>query len=267
MEINKTEQAFGRLYEIIGRLRAPDGCPWDRKQTPSTMRQNLVEETFEAVDAITKEDTFHVKEELGDVILNAAMIAYIYEQSGDFSLANVLNDVSEKIVRRHPHVFKESSGSAYALEGGVKTAEDVLAQWSVIKQKAEGRTTESVLDSVETGLPPLMKAYKLQKKASKVGFDWENIDGVYAKIDEEIAEVKNAQNDDETEAEIGDLLFAVINLARHLNVDPTIALSRTNEKFKTRFNYMENKMNEAGLNLESANNEKMNEFWDEAKTN
>ena len=122
MEMNKTEIAFGRLYEIIGKLRAPDGCPWDREQTPETMRSDLVEECFEAVDAINQNDAMHVKEELGDVILNASMISYMYEQAGGFSLASVLNDVSDKIVRRHPHVFPESCGKEYALEGGAKTS-------------------------------------------------------------------------------------------------------------------------------------------------
>jgi tetrapyrrole methylase family protein/MazG family protein len=267
MEMNKTEIAFGRLYEIIGRLRAPDGCPWDREQTPETMRSDLVEECFEAVDAINQKDAMHVKEELGDVILNASMISYMYEQAGGFSLASVLNDVSDKIVRRHPHVFPESCGKEYALEGGAKTSEEVLTQWEKIKTQAEGRSGSSILDSVSKGMPQLMQAYKIQKKAAKVGFDWENIEEVFAKVNEEIDEVKSAENQEHLEEEIGDLLFAVVNLARKNKVDPTMAMERANEKFRKRFAYIEKKMSEVGLALEKENFQKMDDFWNESKRN
>lgn len=275
--MNKTEQAFGRLYEIIGKLRAPDGCPWDRKQTPETMRENLVEEAFEAVDAINAGDASHVKEELGDVILNAGMIAYMYEQKGEFSLANVLNDISDKVVRRHPHVWPESEGQKAALKGGAKTADDVLVQWDAIKNGVEGRAgTESVLDEVSAGLPPLMRACKLQKKAAKKGFDWTDTTPVKNKVLEEFEEVQGAAAKDaaaglekasaETESEIGDLLFAVVNLARHLKVDPTLAMERANEKFYRRFSYVEKKMAEAGLEMSHDTMKEMDSFWDEAKS-
>lgn len=275
--MNKTEQAFGRLYEIIGKLRAPDGCPWDRKQTPETMRENLVEEAFEVVDAINAGDASHVKEELGDVILNAGMIAYMYEQKGEFSLANVLNDISDKVVRRHPHVWPESEGQKAALKGGAKTADDVLVQWDAIKNGVEGRAgTESVLDEVSAGLPPLMRACKLQKKAAKKGFDWTDIASVKGKVLEELDEVQGAAAKDaaaglekasaETEEELGDLLFSVVNLARHLKVDPTLAMERANEKFYRRFSYVEKKMAEAGLEMNPATMKEMDSFWDEAKS-
>ena len=267
MEMNKTEIAFGRLYEIIGKLRAPDGCPWDREQTPETMRSDLVEECFEAVDAINQNDAMHVKEELGDVILNASMISYMYEQAGGFSLASVLNDVSDKIVRRHPHVFPESCGKEYALEGGAKTSEEVLTQWEKIKSQAEGRSGNSILDSVSKGMPQLMQAYKIQKKAAKFGFDWDNVEDVYAKVSEEIEEVKQSQNQEQLEEEIGDLLFAVVNLARKNKVDPTMAMERANEKFRKRFAYIERKMSEVGLALEKENFQKMDDFWNESKRN
>ncbi len=275
--MNKTEQAFGRLYEIIGKLRAPDGCPWDRKQTPETMRENLVEEAFEAVDAINAGDASHVKEELGDVILNAGMIAYMYEQKGEFSFANVLNDISDKVVRRHPHVWPESEGQKAALKGGAKTADDVLVQWDAIKNGVEGRAgTESILDEVSAGLPPLMRACKLQKKAAKKGFDWTDTTPVKNKVLEELEEVQGAAAKDaalglekasaETESEIGDLLFAVVNLARHLKVDPTLAMERANEKFYRRFSYVEKKMTEAGLEMSHDTMKEMDSFWDEAKS-
>ena len=267
MEMNKTEIAFGRLYEIIGRLRAPDGCPWDREQTPETMRSDLVEECFEAVDAINQKDTLHVKEELGDVMLNASMIAYMYEQAGGFSLASVLNEVCDKIVRRHPHVFKESSGKEYALEGGAKTSEEVLTQWEKIKTQAEGRNGNSILDSVSKGMPQLMQGYKIQKKAAKVGFDWDNVEDVYAKVSEEIEEVKQAQNQEQLEEEIGDLLFSVVNLSRKYKVDPTLAMERANEKFRKRFVFVEQKMSEEGLALDKENFQKMDDFWNDSKRN
>jgi len=267
MEMNKTEIAFGRLYEIIGRLRAPDGCPWDREQTPETMRSDLVEECFEAVDAINQKDAMHVKEELGDVILNASMISYMYEQAGGFSLASVLNDVSDKIVRRHPHVFPESCGKEYALEGGAKTSEEVLTQWEKIKTQAEGRSGNSILDSVSKGMPQLMQAYKIQKKAAKVGFDWDNVEDVFGKVSEEIDEVKSAETQENLEEEIGDLLFSVVNLARKFKVDPTLAMERANEKFRKRFAFVEQKMSEEGLALDKENFQKMDDFWNESKRN
>lgn len=269
MAINKTEEAFGRLYEIIGKLRSPDGCPWDREQTPTSMRGDLIEETFEAVDAITENDTNHVKEELGDVMLNASMISYMYEQAGSFSLASVLNEVSDKIVRRHPHVFPDSSGKENALEGGAKTSEEVLSQWDAIKRGVEGRSgLESVLDEVSNGLPPLMRAYKIQKKAAKKGFDWDNVDSVWEKVTEELSELHEAvETETNIEEEVGDLLFSVVNLARHLKVDPTVALASTNAKFRKRFGYVEQKMSEAGLPMEKGQLELMDSFWNESKKN
>lgn len=286
MEMNKTEAAFGRLYEIIARLRAPDGCPWDRAQTPDTMRTDLVEEAFEAVDAITQHDAPHVCEELGDVMLNAAMIAYMYEQAGDFTLAGVLNLVSDKIVRRHPHVFKESEGASEALEGGAKTAEQVLTQWDAIKRNVEGRgDVESVLDEVAEGLPPLMRAYKMQKKAAKKGFDWDEAAPAAAKVREELAELeaaaavtgakdKAAETEgisdevrDHIEDEAGDLLFAAVNYIRHLGIDPSIAMARANAKFRRRFGFVEKEMSLAGLPMDQEHLSEMDAFWNKAKEN
>ena len=289
-EFNTAEKAFNRLYNVVKILRCPEGCPWDKEQTPLSMRRDLIEETFEAVDAITQEDSFHAKEELGDVMLNATMISYMYEQKGDFSVAEVLNELAEKLIRRHPHVFPESEGSVCA-NTPVKNGEQVLNQWDRIKENLEGRKTECILDEVPQGFPPLLKAYKMQKKAAKKGFDWDNVEDVKAKITEELAEVEEARlkvnellkNQDvhvfemksskeadeaqkELESEIGDLLFAVVNYARHLGVDPETALNATNTKFHKRFSYVQKKMEENEIPMIQENLSKMDEFWNEAKT-
>ena len=289
-EFNTAEKAFNRLYNVVKILRCPEGCPWDKEQTPLSMRRDLIEETFEAIDAITQEDSFHAKEELGDVMLNATMISYMYEQKGDFSVAEVLNELAEKLIRRHPHVFPESEGSVCA-NTPVTNGEQVLNQWDRIKENLEGRKTECILDEVPQGFPPLLKAYKMQKKAAKKGFDWDNVEDVKAKITEELAEVEEARlkvnellkNQDvhvfemksskeadeaqkELEGEIGDLLFAVVNYARHLGVDPETALNATNTKFHKRFSYVQKKMEENEIPMIQENLSKMDEFWNEAKT-
>ena len=289
-EFNTAEKAFNRLYNVVKILRCPEGCPWDKEQTPLSMRRDLIEETFEAIDAITQEDSFHAKEELGDVMLNATMISYMYEQKGDFSVAEVLNELAEKLIRRHPHVFPESEGSVCA-NTPVKNGEQVLNQWDRIKENVEGRKTECILDEVPQGFPPLLKAYKMQKKAAKKGFDWDNVEDVKAKITEELEEVEEARlkvnellkNQDvhvfemksskeadeaqkELEGEIGDLLFAVVNYARHLGVDPETALNATNTKFHKRFSYVQKKMEENEIPMIQENLSKMDEFWNEAKT-
>ena len=289
-EFNTAEKAFNRLYNVVKILRCPEGCPWDKEQTPLSMRRDLIEETFEAIDAITQEDSFHAKEELGDVMLNATMISYMYEQKGDFSVAEVLNELAEKLIRRHPHVFPESEGSVCA-NTPVKNGEQVLNQWDRIKENLEGRKTECILDEVPQGFPPLLKAYKMQKKAAKKGFDWDNVEDVKAKITEELEEVEEARlkvnellkNQDahvfemksskeadeaqkKLEGEIGDLLFAVVNYARHLGVDPETALNATNTKFHKRFSYVQKKMEENEIPMIQENLSKMDEFWNEAKT-
>ena len=260
--------AFERLYKIVQKLRSPEGCPWDRKQTPLTMRQPLIEETFEAVDAISAGDANHTKEELGDVFLNASMIASIHEENDDFTIVQVMNDVCDKIIRRHPHVWKNSEGSSSLVEGSENNADKVLEQWEQIKQKVEGRKKKSSLDEVSYGLPPLLRAYKIQKKAAKKGYDWKDAEGPWSKIQEEIAELKEAsltKTKDEIEKELGDVLFSVVNLARHLDVDPNLALASTNQKFMKRFAYVEEKMELSGEQMNPENLEIMDKFWDESK--
>ena len=232
------------------------------------MRAPLIEETFEAVDAISNEDANHTKEELGDVFLNASMISSMYQENDDFTIVQVLNEVCDKIIRRHPHVWKESEGSSSVVEGSQNNAEKVLEQWEAIKQKVEGRKKKSVLEEISYGLPPLLRAYKIQKKAAKKGFDWKDAEGPWDKIHEEIAELKEASStktQEEIQEELGDVLFSVVNLARHLKVDPVLALASTNEKFKRRFSYVEEKMESSGIEMNQENLEIMDKFWDEGK--
>ncbi|QNL96468.1 YabN family protein [Treponema sp. Marseille-Q4132] len=295
----KAAAAYKRLYETIRTLRAPGGCPWDREQTPLTMRRDLIEETFEAVDAVSAGDAAHAKEELGDVILNASMIAYMYEQQNDFSVAEALDELTDKLIRRHPHVFPQSEGMSEVTEK-VTTGEQVLNQWDRIKENVEGRKQlKTILDEVPEGFPPLLRAYKMQKKAAKKGFDWQSIESVKAKVYEELEEVreafqalqdakstgdtsgsKTAADKDSTprarmspaeraalhlEEEFGDLLFAVVNYMRHLGVDPETAMDRANRKFYRRFAYVEERMTKAGIPMDGDHLQDEDAFWNDAK--
>ena len=256
--------AFGRLYSIVARLRAPDGCPWDREQTPATLRGSVLEEAYELVEAIDEGDAPHVREEAGDLYLLSTMIAYMHEESGAFSVADSLDAISAKLVRRHPHVFADSDAS---------TPEAVLRQWNDIKERVEGRRRkDSILDEVSRAMPPLERAYKLQKKAAKAGFDWAAAADVWAKAREELGEAEReceasaAQGDRAAlEDELGDLIFSAVNLSRFLGVDPSLALHGAIEKFSRRFRHVERRMAEAGLPLAAEHMGRMDAFWDEAK--
>ena len=259
---NRPGGAFNSLYDIIVRLRGPGGCPWDREQNPASLRGGLIEETYECIEAIDEKNPDHIKEELGDLFLLVLFLAYIHEEEGVFSAADALNTASEKLVRRHPHVFGEAKFNNSA---------EVINNWNKIKIEQEGRKPkDSILDDVSSGLPPLDRALKLQKKAAKAGFDWPDIEGVAEKIMEELSEVMtvaNADNEDDIkiEEELGDLLFSVINLCRYLKVDPSLALRRTNSKFVERFKYMEKKMKETACGMKPENLDMMDRYWNEAK--
>lgn len=265
----KYGEAFDRLYQTIKTLRDPGGCPWDIEQTPQSLRETLIEEAYETVEAINDGDAGHVCEEIGDVFLNAVMLSYIYEQKGDFSVADSLLGVSDKLIRRHPHVFGETEGFAGPeSKNRTDTAEKVLAQWDVIKRGVEGRKADSILDEVSKGMPSLERAQKLQKKAAKTGFDWQQLDQVWAKVDEELDELREAivEGDrEEIEGELGDLLFAIVNIARHLKIDSGLALTRTNAKFTSRFKYVEKAMKDASLSMDKSHFREMDAFWDKAK--
>ena len=248
------DNAFKALYDIVTRLRGPGGCPWDREQTPASLRGDLIEETYECIEAINEQDPAHIQEELGDLFLLATMLSYMHEEKAVFSVADALQTVSEKLVRRHPHVFGETK---------VKDSAEVMDNWRKIKVEQEGRKPkDSALDEVSSGLPPLDRAWKLQKKAAKAGFDWPNVEGVIAKVREELDEVIAA---DDVEEELGDLLFSVVNLCRYLKVEPSVALHRTNGKFIHRFKHMEKKMRETGQEMKQENLDIMDQYWNEAK--
>ncbi|GHV74431.1 nucleoside triphosphate pyrophosphohydrolase [Spirochaetia bacterium] len=255
-----TEKAFKALYDTVARLRAPDGCPWDREQSPVTLRGDLIEETYECIEAIDEKDPAHIKEELGDLFLLVTMLSYMHEQEGLFSVADSLTCITEKLIRRHPHVFGEVK---------VKDSAEVLDNWAKIKVEQEGRKPkDSLMDQVSRSLPPLDRAYKLQKKAAKAGFDWPGIPGVMGKLEEELGEVTAAiaEGDQESlEGELGDLLFSAVNLCRFLNVEPSVALQRTNAKFVSRFKHVEKRMKETNQTMKPGNLAAMDMFWEEAK--
>jgi tetrapyrrole methylase family protein/MazG family protein len=270
-------EAFEKLYEIIVRLRGPGGCPWDIEQTPLTLRSDLIEETYECVEAIDEQNPPHIKEELGDLFLLVTMLSYMNEQEGHFTVAEVLQELSEKLIRRHPHVFENAKGADPSL-----TSEEVLVNWAKIKVEQEGRKPkDSLLDEVSRGLPPLDRAWKLQKKAAKAGFDWPDVSGVIAKIKEELQETEAAMinapassaasaavasaSNTALEGELGDLLFSVVNLCRFLSIEPSVALQRTNIKFTERFKHVERRMKETGREMNAKNLDIMNRYWDEAK--
>ena len=258
-----TVAAFKNLYDVIVRLRSPGGCPWDLEQTPLTLRADLVEETYECIEAINQQDPAHVKEELGDVLLLAIMISFMHEQEGHFTSAEMFQEAAEKLIRRHPHVFKPKDRGL--------SPDEVVQNWAKIKVEQEGRKPkDSILDEVSGGLPPLDRAWKLQKKAARAGFDWPDSGGAIAKINEEFDEVKKAitgknGNTEDLEEELGDLIFSVVNLCRFFDIEPSVALQRTNTKFTGRFKHVEKRMKETGSEMKSGNLELMDKYWNEAK--
>lgn len=241
---------------MLDRLRTE--CPWDREQTWDTLRTLTIEEVYELADAISKHDDANVKKELGDVFLHIAFYAKIANEQSKFDLADVLESLSQKLIYRHPHIF----GSAQA-----ETAEAVTRNWEALKLK-EKDGNKSVLSGVPDALPALIKAYRVQGKAKGVGFDWEMPEQVWDKVSEELGEFRaevEAGNADGMEAEFGDLLFSLINLARHYKINPENALERTNRKFISRFNYLESKTIKQGIDLKDLTLAEMDRYWDEAK--
>ena len=255
---------FQELVAIMTRLRAPDGCPWDRKQTFDTLKTYLLEETYEVLDAIDRRDWLGLEEELGDLLLQPVFLAELASGENLFTIADSLDAINQKLVRRHPHVFGDASA---------ETAEDVKQHWDEIKRQEKTRrrdspASQSILDDVPRNLPALVESEKIGKKASVNGFDWPDMNGVLVKIAEEANELSHAAaqaSSQEIEHEIGDLLFTIVNLARFLKVDPEQALRRTNARFRQRFAYIENQFLAAGRTLDSANLEEMDQLWEQAK--
>jgi len=254
---------FERLVEIMARLRAEGGCPWDRQQTFDSIKPYTLEETYEVLDAIDRRDWRALAEELGDLILQAVFYAQMAAEEGHFSIADSLDAINAKLVRRHPHVFGD---------GTAKTAEQVLARWNEIKEEEKrerGEEKKGLLDSVLRTQPALMEAAHLSKKAAAAGFDWPDIAGVIEKMREEISELEKAReggSQEKMEEEIGDLLFTVVNVARFLGVDPEQALRRTNAKFRARFAEVENGLAARGRDFRQTTIEEMEELWQQAKS-
>lgn len=241
----------------MARLRAPDGCPWDLAQSPSSLKPYVIEEAYEVCEAIESGDPHKLKEELGDLLLQVVFQAQIAQEHEQFDLDDVVNAISDKMERRHPHVFGDETA---------KTAEEVQDRWEQNKAKERGR--QGMLDGIPKSLPALLKARRVTEKASLIGFDWPDAAAVHAKLDEEIAELRAAEASGDPDAvreELGDVLFTVVNLARFLAVEPEDALRRTLEKFMRRFRHVETRLAELGIPLEDAGLQAMDALWDEAK--
>jgi MazG family protein len=257
--------AFGELVSVMSRLRAPDGCPWDREQTLESLRAYIVEEAYELVDAVTRGDSPDIREECGDVLLQVVFVAQIASEMGLFSVEDVIRGLVDKLVRRHPHVF----GDVHADSSG-----EVLRNWEQIKteeKENKKKKDTSLLAGVPEGMPPLAKAYRIQGKAAHVGFDWPKgaLSPLYGKVEEEMNELREAAEDgvpEKIEDEMGDLLFAAVNLARHLGVNPDSALGRANRKFAGRFRRVERYVAEEARPWSEYTLEELDRLWEKAKS-
>jgi len=247
-----------RLREIVARLRAPDGCPWDREQTHASLGPALIEECYEVLEAIELADDANLREELGDLLLHVVMHAQMAQERGAFEFAQVAEDICEKLVRRHPHVFGGES---------IEDAAAVLHRWEAIK-RAEKSERTSVLDGIPRSLPAAMRAQKAQKKAARVGFDWEHAGEVLDKVEEEIAELREAMRgeaDERIAEELGDLMFSVVNLSRKLGFEAETTLAAATDKFSRRFRAVEAVVAERGRSMEACSVGELNAIWDAAK--
>ncbi len=267
----KAGEWFEKLAAVQARLRAPDGCPWDREQTHASLRTYLIEEAYEVLEAMESGDDAKFADEMGDLLLQIVFHSQIAKEEGRFEVSDVIRAVHDKMVRRHPHVFGETRA---------KDSAEVLKNWEQIKKEeraAAGKKGNgdkhadkpgSLMDGVSRALPAALEGFQLTRRAARIGFDWDNVEGVFDKINEEAAELRQAltaKDAPRTEEEMGDLLFAAVNLARFLHVDPEIALKRANAKFSTRFRRMEAMAAGGGKALADVPREQMEEFWDAAK--
>ncbi len=253
-------EQIDRLAEVMKRLRAPDGCPWDREQTHKTLNDCLLGEVAEYMDAVEAEDDAEMREELGDLLMEIVLNACIAEERGAFTLADVASDITEKMIRRHPHVFGEAEA---------KNSSEVVKLWENIKKEEKGAQRPSQMDGIPSHVA-LLQAEKMQKRAAKVGFDWRNQRDILKKIREEVDELENALNtgsEQEIDAESGDLLFAVINFIRFRKRHPENILAAANRKFSGRFRYVEKRLAEQGKDIHEVSPDVMEQYWQEAKKN
>ena len=260
MEAKKFNSEFDKLLYIMEKLRSPDGCPWDRKQDFYSLKPYIIEEAYEVVEALEKKDIELLKEELGDLLLQVIFQAQIGKEEELFDIDDVIKGIIAKLIRRHPHVFGDEK---------IETAQEVRKTWEEIKKKERiSKKEASILDGVSKIQPSLNQAFEIQHKAAEVGFDWDKIQDVLLKIEEEVEELKDVihkDNIDRVEDEIGDLLFAVVNLSRFKDINPEIALLRTINKFKKRFNYIEESIKKRDADIKQMSLEELDNFWNEAK--
>ena len=249
-------ERLAALIAVVRRLRSPDGCPWDREQTHSSLRATLLEEAYEVLEAIDEQSMSKLREELGDLLLQVLMQASIAEAEGAFGLGDVADTVREKLVRRHPHVFGTTV---------VSGADEVVRNWEALKAVEYGR--ESALDGVQRSLPALQWAWSLQKRAANVGFDWRQLEGALDKVREELDELREAPTPEAREAEFGDLLFTLVNVGRKLGINPEDALRGTTGRFEARFRMMEQQARADGRTLRDLPIEEMDSYWEAAKRN
>lgn len=263
-DFQSSASKFTKLIEIMKRLRAPRGCPWDREQTYLSLRRYIVEEAYELIEAVENEDISNMKEECGDLLLQVVFISCIAEERGEFEIGGVLDTLIEKLIRRHPHVF----GDVCA-----ETSEQVLKNWEQIKvsERKERKEDSSVMAGIPRGLPALLRSYRIQERAAKVGFDWpqNDLQPVLDKVEEELCELKEAIKKSDSEnisEELGDLLFATVNLSRHLKEDPEITLHKACHKFSARFRNVENSVIESGREWSTFSLDELEVLWQKAKT-
>ena len=251
---------FKKLTEIVNTLMGENGCPWDKVQTRESLKPYLIEEAYETLEALDGNNPEEIKEELGDLLYQILFHAKISENKNEFNITDVVESISHKMVHRHPHVFKEEN---------LETPEEVVTQWEEIKSKEKGKANrESVLDGIPPHLPGLLRAQKLQKKAAKQGFDWDKIDDVFDKLDEEVAEFKEAVlsgKETDMTSELGDIIFVLVNIAKFKKIDAEEALRATNNKFIKRFQYIEAEVTKRGKTLKETSLEELEKYWQEAK--
>ena len=258
--MSETLNSLSKLIKITDTLMGEDGCPWDKVQTRESLKPYLVEETYEVLDALDANDPEKIKDELGDLLYQILFHSKISSLKGEFNFRDVIDNLSEKMVRRHPHVFQE---------GELNTPDQVVKQWEEIKRNEKNQANQkSILDNIPKNLPSLLRAQKLQKKAAKEGFDWDQINDVFDKLDEEIAEFKEAvlkKKSADIQSEIGDIIFVITNIAKFYKIDAEEALRSTNNKFIKRFQYIEQKIEGKGKTLKDCPLEEMERYWQEAK--